>query len=649
VSLVKFCVEHDWNTKLTSCEFNGNSLLFLLGNLKPKLEAGDEDMLNSSETLAAPFLFSVPANESLLKKMLLKATEQLLGLQRCQKLYDQLDPQLQVDHFPEAALQKLAVDYHLGSHGKIRIPATGACILIANHPFGGIEGLVLIDILTKLRPDFKVMANFILSRIPQLQERLISVDPFGGETAAKINMAPLRQSLNWLKHGGLLVIFPAGEVSSSQSGQGVSDPDWSSTLPRLIRLSKAPVLPVFFPGHNGRLFQLAGRIHPHLRTVLLPRMLLNKAGWTLQVKIGNLIPSKKLKRYNDDQELNAYLRLRTYALELSQEGKKTASSTAGTISSRQPIVAAQDVAGLEGEIAALPVEQKLLKSGDFDIFTFTAEQAPNLLQEIGRLREITFREVGEGTGRSIDLDRFDQNYTHLCMWNRGKRELVGAYRLGRVGELLQEKGVAGLYTLTLFDFKPQLLERLQNSLELGRSFIRSEYQRSYSSLLLLWKGIGYYLVANPEYRYLIGPVSISGAYSSNSRQLMTSALTRNFLINELAALVKPHFPVSLKPLQIKGVPVGHGDPLLQDIDEISALVADLEDDKKGIPVLLRHYLGLGGKLLAFNLDSDFSDVIDGLLLVDLLQTDSKQLQRYMGRDGYHSYIQQQQQKLMHCA
>jgi len=603
-------------------------------------------MIGTGESLATPFLISgSPQTKGFNRfpKPLLKTAEWLSGLHCCQKLYDQLDPALSSELFPALALEKLAVDYRVTEHEINRIPKRGPCILIANHPFGGIEGLVLIDLLSKRRPDFKVIANFILTRIPQLRERLISVDPFGGETAARTNIIPLRQALNLLKQGGLLVIFPAGEVSSRQTGQTeVMDPDWSSTLPRLVRMSKAPVLPVYFPGDNGTLFQLAGRVHPRLRTALLPRMLLNKRGGNLTLKIGNLLPNKKLQSFTSDQELKDYLRLRTYALELVNLIRPRPSAETQR-AAQHPVIAVQPGKQLAAEISNLP-QQQLLQSGEFEVLSFQAEQAPCLLQEIGRLRELTFRQVGEGTGNSIDLDLFDQTYSHLCLWNREKQELIGAYRIGRVDELIRADGVDGLYTSTLFEFKPQLLDRLQNSLELGRSFIRPEYQRSYAPLLLLWKGIGHYLFANPQFRYLFGPVSISSDYSTNSRQLMTSALARNFLINDLASLVTPRLPVPLKPLQVKGAAFGQCDSLLKNIEEISTLVADLESDNKGIPVLLRHYLSLGGKLLAFNLDSNFSDVIDGLLLVDLLQTERKQLQRYMGRDGYQHYMSVQQKE-----
>lgn len=606
-------------------------------------------MINDQASPASPFLVSRSTTASRPLKLfrpLLSAGERLCGLRRCQILYDQLDPRIPAWQFPALALEQLAISYRLDAHEQERIPATGSCILIANHPFGGVEGLILMALLRKVRPDFKVMANYLLARVPQLRDHLIEVDPFAGDNAPQTNLVPLRKALNCLRRGELLVIFPAGEVSSPQPGQGVCDPPWSSTLARLVRLSQAPVLPVYFPGRNGPLFQLVGRIHPRLRTFLLPRMLLNKSGKTLELRIGNLLSTKKLRTFPNDQALNDYLRLRTYALELSTPGTRSA-RTAQAVEP-EPLIEELDTLQLKAEIAALPRSQQLLQSGEFDVVYFTADQAPGLLREIGRLRELTFRQAGEGTGRNIDLDSFDRRYLHLSLWNREKNELAGAYRIGRVDELISTGGLEALYTTTLFDFDPRLLERLSPALELGRSFVRPEYQRSYAPLLLLWKGIGHYLTAHPHYRYLFGPVSISNDYSDHSRQLMTSALARNYLLNDLAGLVRSRFPVTLKPLKINGASAFEQDALLGDMDDVSTLIADLEPDNKGIPVLLRQYLNLGGKLLAFNLDTEFADVIDGLLLVDVKHADPRQMQRYMGREGYQNY-QKQQEKPACCA
>jgi len=576
--------------------------------------------------------------------------EQLLGLQRCAQLYRQIESTCEPVDFAAQALKKLGVSCQVLSNDQVRIPAAGPCILIANHPFGGIEGLALFELIAKVRPDFKMMANYLLARIPQLQGQLISVNPFGGTAALRTNLAPLRQALNWLKQGGLLVFFPAGEVSSWQSSeQGVTDPAWSTTLPRLVRLSGAPVLPVYFSGQNGALFQWAGRLHPRLRTLLLPRMLLNKRGHRLEIRIGQLVPTRKLNTFQTTHELNDYLRLRTYALGL-RRAQAIKNQTKNFVSSPPPLLPqASASAWFQLEIDDLSPAQHLVASGEYQVVVFRAVQGPKLMQEIGRLRELTFRAVGEGTGQSLDLDGYDQTYEHLLLWNREKKEIVGAYRIGPVDRLVAQQGAGGLYTATLFHFKPQFLEKMQNALELGRSFVRPEYQRSYAPLLLLWKGIGHYLVANPQYRYLFGPVSISSDYGNSSRRLMTSTLARYYLVKEFAGLVSPRLPVPLHPLKIAGLCARTSDPLLRDMEEISTLVADLEADSKGIPVLLRHYLNLGGKLLAFNLDPAFSKVIDGLLLVDLHQTEAKQLQRYMGASGYRRYLEAELSSPSQCA
>ena len=594
--------------------------------------------------VATPFLFEKAAGDlgRRWRNTALRVLEKISGLERCQQLYDEIENDCKLEDFLRQALAKASIDYQLSDSSLARVPQSGACVLVANHPYGAAEGLVLFHLLSRVRPDFKVLGNFLLGRVPQLREKLIEVDPFGGKGAARANVNPLRQALQHLQAGGLLVIFPAGEVSSWQGpGRGVVDPPWSDTVARLVLKSKAAVLPVFFPGHNGPLFQLAGTLHPRLRTLLLPKMLLKGRKTPLTPLIGNLIPSKKWASFANDRQLVDYLRLRTYALGLDPVA--TAAPPVGKQAASQPVAlsAAVAVSELCMELAALPAPQRLLQSGEFDVFFAAAGQIPRLLHEIGRLRELTFRAAGEGTGQAFDLDDFDQDYLHLFVWNREQEELVGAYRVGRVDQLLASRGKEGLYTTTLFDFKPELLEHLEQGLELGRSFVRPEYQRSFAPLLLLWKGIGHYLTLHPQYRFLFGPVSISQDYSDRSRELMTCALSRHYLVKELANLVAPRLPVPIKPLKVAGLSRAHCDDLLSNIDDVAALVADLEEDSKGIPVLLRHYLGLGGKLLAFNLDPAFSDVIDGLLLVDLPQADRKQLQRYMGRDGYESYLEQQ--------
>lgn len=593
-----------------------------------------------------PFLFAInePTNSfERLKGIGARGLESLLGLRYCQKLYNKIDHDCSINNFSRQALDMTGVDCHVDDKSLARIPRSGACILVANHPYGGIDGLVLINMISRIRQDFKVMGNFMLERFPQLLGHLICVDPFGSSKATKANIGPLRQATRALQQGELLVMFPAGEVSSWQPKRGcVVDGEWSSTLARLVRLTRVPVQPVFFPGGNGAFFHLAGTLHARFRTALLPRMLLNKKGFKIAPVIGHPIPAKKLLRGYTDKALVEYLRLRTYAL-----GKvMNKSAQKGTRNFNQAEIAVtvdeQGATRLNSDIKQLPVKQQLLESGDCSVYYAEARQIPSVLKEIGRLRELTFRRAGEGTGKEIDLDHFDEQYLHLFIWNHSDRKIVGAYRVGQMDKLFLQKGDEYFYSATLFNFHPQLKEYLRQGLELGRSFVCPEYQKSYAPLLMLWKGISRYLVANPQYRYLFGPVSISADYTEQSRQVMTTVLARQYQVEHLARMVSARTPVSLKPFKISGYKLSRVDLLLQDLDDVSMLVADFEHDSKGIPVLLKHYLNLGGKLLAFNLDPDFSDVIDGLLLIDVLEADQRQMQRYMGHDGYQHYLSSHQ-------
>ncbi len=570
------------------------------------------------------------------RRSLLRQVERALGLNILQRRYSQLPSTATIEGFLDLALKELDVRWTCDAEQRDRIPTSGGAIVVANHPFGGLEGVVLAQMLLRLRPDVRIMANYMLSSIPELAELFIGVDPFDGANSARANVAPMRQAVKWVKDGGLLLVFPAGEVSHLHvRRRRVLDPDWSSTVGRMVRMTKVPVVPLFIEGRNRSLFQLAGLVHPRLRTLMLPRELLNKQGQTMRLRIGKpLTYRKKLERFEDDQRLVDYLRLKTYLLGEDRQETLVESPPADAGTDIIPPVAL-DV--LKEEIARLPEEQRLARSGEMTVYGAEAIQIPHLLLEIGRLRETTFRLVGEGTGQSVDLDTFDREYVHLFIWNDKKDELVGAYRVGHTDELLQDKGLEKLYTSTLFKYKQDFLQALGPALEMGRSFVREEYQRSYAPLLLLWKGIGAYVVKNPKYRYLFGPVSISRDYSDLSRNLIASSLLKHEREEGLSRLVRPKNPPKLKKLKVPGARGKQTDVWGQDLDELAALVDGLEEDKS-LPVLLRHYLGLGGKLLAFNVDQDFASVLDGLILVDLVKTDRKQLDRYMTPSGAEAFL-----------
>ncbi len=292
-----------------------------------------------------------------------------------------------------------------------------------------------------------------------------------------------------------------------------------------------------------------------------------------------------------------------------------------------PIADGANQSHVRREIESLRRHNALLATqGGLEAFLATADTIPAVLHDIGRLREICFRAVGEGTGRPLDLDRFDHTYLHVFLWDSSRHRVAGAYRLGPTDLLLAEYGPSGLYCSTLFDFEQPFLDHLTPGLELGRSFIAGDYQRSMGALHALWKGVGRFVARAPRYARLFGPVSISKTYTPISRNLMVGFLREKRKDPSLSALVRPTRP--FEPELPGGI-----SPRLEDIKQVSARVSEVEPDGKGVPVLLRHYLKLNATLLEFNVDPQFSNCLDALLMVDLRRAPAAMVRRYLGPDA----------------
>jgi putative hemolysin len=536
------------------------------------------------------------------------ALGKILQLEALDLLYDHLRGQQREDDFAEEVLRALHVRIRIEPEDLRRIPRTGPVVVVANHPYGMIEGAVLVALLRRVRPDFRVMANDLLGLMPELRRHLILVNPFGG--AERGNARGLRAASEWLETGGLLAVFPAGEVSHLDfRRRGILDPAWHDSAVRLARRCSAPLLPVYFEGSNSALFQLAGLVHPRLRTALLPHELLNKRHRELEVRVGHPVDCAA-----DTDEL----RRRTYWL--ARRGAHRPRMERKLV----PLCRQIPPELLRHELSTLPPDRKLAVSGDLEIWQARASETPLVLREIGRLREESFRSAGEGTGQTYDLDRFDTWYTHLALWNRKSHEVVGAYRLCGT-----DRG-RDLYTSTLFQYAPGFFDKLGCALELGRSFIRAEYQRSYQPLLLLWRGIGAYVARNPRYRFLFGPVSISAEYQPDSRALIAGYLRAHCLDTDLAPLAGGRRPFPPAPHEALPQPAG--------VDDLDQLVREIEPDGKGLPVLVRQYLKVGGRLCAFHLDRGFGNCLDGLIVVDLLRTERRQVERYLGAEGARAFL-----------
>lgn len=554
----------------------------------------------------------------------------------------------EINEIYESSKEKEGVDFidavlnHIGIHLEIdetelkNIPTEGAFIAVANHPYGGIEGLILLKIICEKRPDFKVMANFLLKKIPNLADFFIAVNPFENLTSVS-SIAGIKQTLEMIQKGTPIGIFPAGEVSTYKPDQRkIIDKEWHPVVGKIIAKSNVPVLPVYFHGNNGVLFNVLSLISPSLRTARLPSEFVNKEGKTIKVRIGKPVSQKELSALQTSDRILKYVRAKTYAIGSGIEVHRFYSGRLFTIRKKaEEIVAAIAPEILEQEITAIREKRLIITEKDYEVFVAPASEIKNVLYELGRLREITFREIGEGTNKSIDLDDFDIYYNHLFIWDKVNSKIVGAYRIGKGDDIYERYGKRGFYISTLFTLKRKFSPILKESLELGRSIIVKEYQLKPLPLMLLWKGILLFLVQNKKYRYLIGPVSISNNFSKLSKTLIIDFFQKNYFDQDLAKLVRPKHKFRVRPSIVDK------ETLLEassnNIKSLDALISDIELDHSKMPVLLRQYVSINARLIAFNVDPKFSDALDGFIVMDLKNIPEETV-RMLSKDSQSSPI-----------
>jgi len=538
----------------------------------------------------------------------------VLRINRINKLYDEVKHHRGID-FIDALIEKLQLEYEVSEEELKKIPREGPFIIVSNHPFGGIDGMLLVKIIEPIRPDIKVMANFVLNKMEPVSKYMLPVNPFERRKEEASSIIGIKAALEHLHNGGVLGIFPAGEVSSyNEDNFGISDREWQYPAMKMIKKARIPVVPVYFQGSNSRLFHLLGLIHPTLRTVRLPAEVFNKKHKKIRIRIGNPISVKEQDALSDISTFGRYLRARTYALGSVLEVYKFFRPRINRNRKPEPVAPPVPREEIIEEIERIRDEYSLFTSDHFDVFCTPSTEIPSIMNELGRLREITFRAVGEGTNRDIDIDEFDLYYNQLFVWDNREQKIVGAYRVGKGREILSRYGVKGFYLQSLFRMKRKFHPILRQSLELGRSFIVEEYQRKPLPLFLLWKGILYFLLKHSEYRYLIGPVSISNNFSQFSRGLIMQYIRENHFEKTLARYVKPRTKYNVPGFNVDEEIILES---TDDLNKFDRFIKEVEPNDYSMPILLKRYLKLNGRIIGFNLDPKFNDALDGLLVLDL--------------------------------
>ena len=538
----------------------------------------------------------------------------ILRISKLNKIYDKHKNKTDLD-FLNAILNEVQIQFDIPENDLKRIPKEGAFITISNHPLGGIDGILLLKLLLEKRPDYKIIANFLLHRIEPLKPYVMPVNPFEDRKDAKSSIAGIKNALLHLRAGNPLGIFPAGEVSTYKDDKLLVDKPWEMSAVKLIHKAKVPVIPIYFHAKNSKLFYLLSRLSGTLRTAKLPSELLSQGRREIKVRIGNPILVEDQATYKNTEDFYQFIRKKTYMLANSFENyySKTGLNLK-KVQLPKKIIDAIDTSKLVAEVKALKnTKSNLLTSKHYEVYLAETSKIPNLLQEIGRLREITFREVGEGTNKKIDLDKYDKFYKHLFLWNAEKQQLIGAYRMGFGAEIYKNHGVDGFYINTLFRIEPELFGMMKNSIEMGRAFVRKEYQLKPMPLFLLWRGIIHVTLRFPKYKFLLGGVSISNQFSDFSKSLMIEFMKSNYYDPYVAQYIRPkkEYKVKLKDADKDFV----FDAVKSDMKKFDKIIDEIEPGTLRIPVLLKKYIKQNCKLVAFNVDPKFNNAIDGLIYV----------------------------------
>ena len=539
----------------------------------------------------------------------------VLKISTLNKVYNRNKHLKEID-FLNGIVDDLQIKFEIPEEDYKRLPKNGAYITISNHPLGGIDGILLLKLMLEKEPNFKIIANFLLHRIEPLKQYIMPVNPFENHKDKKSSVLGIKETLRHLSDGKPLGMFPAGEVSSYKDGQLIVDKPWEEGAIKVIRKAQVPVVPIYFHAKNSNLFYLLSKISGTLRTAKLPSELFSQKNRVIKVRIGKPISVAEQNEYENIDAYSEFLRKKTYMLANPFEKESKLITTPNLKIPKNPkeIATPANQDKIIAEVNALRnTDCRLLQSKNYEVFFTEANRIPSILHEIGRLREITFREVGEGTNESIDLDKFDKYYHHLFLWDDEAQKIAGAYRMGLGGEIYPKYGIEGFYLNELFRFEPELFETMYHSIEMGRAFIIKEYQQKPMPLFLLWKGIIHTTLRFPEHKYLIGGVSISNQFSDFSKSLMIEFMKSNYYDPYIAQYIHPKkaYKVKLKDADKDFI----FNETEADLNKFDKIIDELEPGVLRLPVLIKKYIKQNARVVAFNVDPLFNNAIDGLMYI----------------------------------
>ncbi|MGA1939602.1 lysophospholipid acyltransferase family protein [Arcobacter sp. YIC-310] len=557
---------------------------------------------------------NINKKQNFLKKSLFKIARKIVHEDSINQFLSKND-HLKGFEFVDAVLDYFDFDYTVSSNDLQNIPSSGKVVIIANHPLGGLDALCLLRLISQVRKDVKIVANDFLAGFDALNSLLIPIDNY-----------KLRQSKNDIKkiyealnNEEAIIIFPAGEVSRATS-KGIKDPIWSKGFLNFAQNTNAPILPIYLNAKNSKTFYTVSVLNKTFSTLLLSNEMFKKKSKRINIKIGEIIPNENIipKGINKKFLVNLY-RKHLYAL---KKGKKSFFQTQSAIAHpqrRADILSELKNSQLIGET----------KDGK-EIYLYDYTEDSVVLKELGRLREISFRKVGEGINKKRDTDKFDIYYQHIILWDKNDLEIVGSYRIGNSDFIYKNIGVKGFYSNKLFNYNEDMIPYLQNSIELGRSFVQPKYWGT-RALDYLWYGIGAYLKKNPQIKYMFGPVSMSASLPKVARDMMVYYYSHYFKCKNTPVTAKLPYQYSTNINEVKEL-----FDLNDKKSDFKFLKSTLSNMNCAVPTLYKQYSDIaqddGVKFCDFNIDQEFADCIDGFIIVEVAKIKESARKRYIDKD-----------------
>ena len=547
---------------------------------------------------------------------------QAMGLNKANRLYPKCQGVTGPD-FAAKVLEELDIKYDLKIEQLEYIPQDGPFIMLANHHFGGVDGMMVLDIVGHIRPDLRTISNYLLGLVPEMKDTIFSVNPFtNGLGGGRSSLVGMRHAFQHIKSGGCLGIFPAGAVATYQPDKKrtatepgiIEDCPWPESIIKFIRMAECPVVPVYFEGVCSKHFHRVGKIDPRLRTANLVKEVLNKEGKTIPMRIGKPITVAEMNNYESLDDLYGFLRNRIYAMQAEFEPKRRLIPRRKVERRAEQIALPRDRKSLQKELEHLH-DKMLFQTSSYQCYLVDYNDIPNCIIEIGREREEAFRATGEGTNKSLDLDEFDKYYKHLILWDTKERRLVGAYRIGIGSEIFANYGLPGFYTSTLFQYNnKRAREVLPRCAELGRSFVSVRYQKEALPLMLLFKGLMHAMMKFPQVEYFVGPVSISNVYPKAIQSLMVWFFNEHRHVALKDTIAEPRTPFvpafkNVRPEQLLSK--------TDTVEKFDRLLKQISDNEYRLPTLVKKYFKCGAEIICFNVDPAFNYCLDGFIRLPL--------------------------------